>query len=109
MGWSVLIAELLKLFGPLLTDWLKSCTEERLERAAANLPAAESFGSEGKAVEALYDEAIDDLPRFAFIRRAALRRMKSAAVTPEGTVRRTPLTASEMREGRDLVGGVRNE
>jgi hypothetical protein len=108
MAWAGIIAALIELFGPLLTDWLKSCTEERLEDAAADLPATTSYANEGEAVGALFDAAIADLPRLAFVRRAALRRMKAASIDGK-KMRRAPLTAEEVREARDLVGGVRNE
>lgn len=99
---------ILELLGPLLQDWLKKCTEERLNQAAAELPDADTFANEGEAAAALFDRAIADLPRLAFVRRAALRRAK--AVSIEGKkIRTRPLTASEIAEGRDLVGGVRGE
>lgn len=108
MGWASIIAALLEVFGPILQDWLKECTKERLEDAAADLPDVGSYASEGAAVVAMFDTAIADLPRLAFVRRSALRRMKAASVR-DGKMRRAPLTAEEIREGRDLVGGVRNE
>lgn len=108
MGWAAIITALIELFGPLLANWLKECTEERLSNAAAELPDADSYASEGEAAAALFDRAISDLPRLAHVRRAALRRAKAIAV--EGKkIRTRPLTAAEMVEGRDLVGGVRGE
>jgi hypothetical protein len=108
MGWAAIVAALIELFGPLLQDWLKDCTAERLSDAARELPEPDTFGSEGEAASALFDRAISDLPRLAFVRRAALRRAKAAAVVGK-KIRRTPLTAAELAEGRDYVGGVKGE
>lgn len=106
MGWAALITQLFQLFEPLLEKWLASCTKQRLEDAADALPDAGTFGTEAAAVHAVFDRAIDDLPRWAFIRRGALARMKAAAVEGD-KVRTTPLTADERREVRDIVGGIR--
>jgi len=108
MVWTSLIAVLLELFGPLLADWLKGCTEERLANAAAELPPADTYGSEGEAATALFDRAIADLPRLAFVRRAALRRAKAVAVQGK-KIRRAKLTAAEIAEGLDFVGAVKGE
>lgn len=108
MGWASIVAALLAIFGPLISDWLKECTEEKLSDAADNLPEPSTFGSEGEATAALFDEAIARLPRLAFVRRAALRRMKAASIV-DGKLRTAPLTAEEIAEARDLVGGVRQE
>jgi hypothetical protein len=108
MQWVMIITAILELLGPLIQDWLKKCTEEKLSEAAGHLPEPSTFASEGAAAAALFDEAIASLPRLAFIRRAALRRAKLAAI--EGsTVRVRPLTESELEEGRDLVRGFRHE
>lgn len=104
---AAIIASLLSIFGPVLADWLKKCLEERLNDAAAGLPPAASFATEGAAVEALFDAAIDNLPRWAFIRRRSLERMKAASVTADGKLRTAPLTAEELREARDIVGAIR--
>ena len=108
MGWASLIAVLLELFGPLLADWLKGCTEERLANAAAALPPADTYGSEGEAAAALFDRAIADLPRLAFVRRAALRKAKQVAVQGK-KIRRAKLTAAEVAEGLDFIGAVKGE
>jgi hypothetical protein len=108
VGWLAIISALLTIFGPLIADWLKGCLEERLNEAAASLPPAETYASEGDASDALFDEAIRGLPRFAFARRAALRRAKAAAREGDG-IRTAPLTAAELDEARDLVGAVKNE
>ncbi len=81
MEWVAIIAALMQVFGPILAEWLKKCMEERMEEAAKNLPVASSFASEADAADALFDEMIAGLPRFAFIRRAAFRRMKQAAIS----------------------------
>lgn len=100
MGWSAIILALLEIFGPLIVAWLKAWLEDRLNRAAANLPAPESFGSPELARAALFDEAIADLPRFAFVRRALLRRMKATDANP------TPEALAELR---DLAAAAANE
>ncbi len=106
MGWAAIIAAIMEIFGPLLSDWLKECTEDRLSNATADLPPVGEFVSEGAAAYAMFDAAIADLPRFAFIRRRALERMRDRTV--EGAaIRRTPLTADELREARDIVRAVR--
>ncbi len=108
MGWAAIIAAILEVFGPILASWLKDCSKDKLTDAASSLPDPITFATEGAATAALFDEAISNLPRLAFIRRAALRRMKSAAIV-DGKLRRTPLTADEIAEARDLVGAVRND
>ena len=44
----------------------------------------------------MFDGAIDDLPRWAFVRRRALERMRDKSVEGDG-LRRVPLTAEELR------------
>jgi hypothetical protein len=106
MGWASIVALILELVGPLLEKWMAECTADRLESASAELPPATSFASQGDAATALFDKAIDDLPRFAFVRRRALERMRDKSV--EGDKLRTaPFTAEELREARDIVGHIR--
>lgn len=100
MGWSAIILALIQLFGPAIMAWLKAWLEGRMNKAAANLPAPESFGSPELARAALFDEVIADLPRFAFVRRAMLRRMKAESVNP---------TPDGMAEIRDLAMAVDRE
>lgn len=106
MGWAALITAIMELFGPLLSTWLADCTKDRLEDAAADMHEPVSFGGEGAAVGALFDKAIDNLPRFAFVRRRALERMKDKAVE-NGKLRTAPFTGEELREARDIVGHIR--
>jgi len=108
MGWFSIVAAILELLGPLLQSWLKDCTEERLANAAAELPPADTYGSEGEAAAALFDKAIADLPRLAFVRRAALRKAKAVAVQGK-KLRPAKLTAAEIAEGLDFVGAVKGE
>lgn len=96
MAWAAIISALLSIFGPLLLDWLKKWLDSRMVEAAARLPAAETFGSPELARAALFDEVIADLPRFAFGRRALLRRMKATAA--DGT-----MTADEAAEMKGLA------
>lgn len=99
MGWASIIAALLTIFGPMLIEWLKQWLESRMADAATRLPAVASFGSEGDARDALFDEAIRSLPRFAFARRSLLRRMKASA--KDGVV--------DEAEFRDLAASAENE
>jgi hypothetical protein len=108
MGWTVIIAALIRVLGPVLADWLEGCTKERLENAAAKLPAADTFASEGEAAAAVFDRAIADLPRWAKWRRNALARAKEVAVQG-AVIRREPLTESEVAEGLALTAFARAE
>ncbi|HVL15721.1 MAG TPA: hypothetical protein VM529_24325 [Gemmata sp.] len=106
MGWASLIAALIQLLGPVLQEWLKDCTEEKLKEAAAQLPKASTFGSEGAAAAALFDKAIANQKPWALLRRRALKKAKAAAVEGD-KVRRTPLSESEAKAAKKLVGGIR--
>ena len=108
MGWATIIATILELLGPILQDLLKSCMEDQLNDAAGELPAAETYGSDGLAAEALFNQAIANLPFWARFRKRALRRAKAVAVQGNA-LRTTPLTEAEIREGYSLVGSVRAE
>jgi hypothetical protein len=108
MGWAAIIAALIRVLGPVLADWLEGCTKERLENAAAKLPAADTFASEGEAAAAVFDRAIKDLPRWAKWRRKALARAKEVAVQGSA-IRREPLTADEVAEGLALTAPARAE
>jgi hypothetical protein len=102
VNWAALIMAIMEVLGPLLED----CGKERLKRAAERLPQPEKFGGEGEAAAALYDEAIRMTWRPLV--RLGLRRAKSASV--EGKkLRKRPLTADEMAEGRDFVDCIRME
>ena len=119
MGWAAIIAALLEFLGPLVQEWIKKCTEERLEEAALDLTPVDSFGGAEAATAALLDAAIADLPRRAFVRRQALRRLKAATAQrfADGSVEvgpttmkfTKPLTADELSEARDLCGAIRSE
>lgn len=100
MGWSAIILALIQVLGPILIEWLKKWLEDRLQQAAARLPAVESFGSPELARAALFDEAIASLPRFAFARRALLRRMKATDADP------SPEALAELR---DIAGAAEQE
>ena len=102
MGWAVLVSELLKVFGPLLTAWLQKWLESLLQKAAARMPDAKLYATPEQARLALLDEAIDAVPRLAFARRALLRRVRAHAGQPA-------LTTAEQAEFRDLVGAAENE
>lgn len=101
MGWAAIITALLQIFGPILGEWLKKWLDSLLNKAAARLPDAETFGSPDAARAALFDEAIASLPRFAFARRSLLRRMRA-----HGTGELTP---DQKAEFCDLAGAAENE
>lgn len=101
MGWAAIIAVILEIFGPLLAEWLQKWLDSLLNKAASRLPAASSFATEDMARGALFDEAIRSLPRFAFARRAMLRRMKASGLGS--------LTVNEEAEFRDLSAAAENE
>src|SRR5688572_7416325 len=108
MGWITIVASILELLGPIIQDLLKNCMEDQLNDAAADLPAVETYDSEGQAAEALFNQAIANLPFWARFRKRAMRRAKAVAVEGD-KVRRAALTEAEIREGFGLVGGVRAE
>ncbi|VTT96592.1 unnamed protein product [Gemmataceae bacterium] len=97
---SALITALLAFFGPILAELIKKW----LATAADRLPAAETFASEDQARDALFDQAIADLPKRARGRRALLRRLKGVAaasgVTSAGPAR--PVSAADAEELADL-------
>lgn len=79
MGWAAIITALLQIFGPILAEWLKKWLDSWLQATAAKLPDAGTYATDGEAQMALFDAAIAGLPRFAFGRRALLRRMRATA------------------------------
>ncbi len=100
MSWVALILGILELLAPLLED----CGKERLDRAAKRLPDADTFSSEGEAAAALFDEAI--AMTWRPLVRVGLRRAKAAAI--EGKkLRKRPLSAEEMAEGKELAACIR--
>lgn len=101
MGWAAIISAIISIFGPMLAEWLKKWLDSRLADVSQSLPAAESFGSPDLARAALFDAAIDSLPRWAFARRALLRRMKAHG---DG-----PVTGEAAAEFRDLAGSAAGE
>lgn len=111
MGWSALIMMLIQVLGPILVEWLRKWLDSRLARAAEKLPAMSSYASEHAARNALFDQAIADLPHLAYARRALLRRMKDASidagVTSQGAAR--PLTEEEATGLADLAGAAAEE
>lgn len=80
MGWSAIIAVIIQTLGPVLMEWLKKWLESRLQKAAGKLGEGAGFLSESAQQGALFDQAIDDLPRFALVRRMFLRSCRQAAV-----------------------------
>lgn len=110
MGWAALITMLIQVFGPILIEWLKKWLESRLSAAAEKLPAFATYGSEHEARDAMFNQAIADLPRLAFARRAMLRRMKAAAATA-GVTSTDPgrVSSDDLVELVDLAGAANDE
>jgi hypothetical protein len=106
--WAPIILAVLELLGPVLQDLLKDCMEEDLQDAAAELPDPETYGSQGEAAAALFDQAIEQTPRWRIRKRKAYRKAKAAAVVG-GTLRSWPLAEDEVREGCYLAGGAKAE
>lgn len=111
MGWSALIMMLIQVLGPILIEWLRKWLDNRMQLAAEQLPAFESYPTEHDAREALFAKAVADLPRRAFARRALLRRLQSTAaacgVTSAGAIR--PPSEAEYAELADLAGAAAEE
>jgi hypothetical protein len=103
---SGIIALLIQLVGPLIPVLIENCTKKTLKAAAKDLPPADEFESEGAAATALIDAAIANLRKGAVVRRKALLALKQKAVVGS-KVRRAPLTAAELKEGKKLVKGIR--
>jgi hypothetical protein len=102
VNWVAIVA----IFEAVLGALMENCAKTRLERAAKRLPPAEKYGSEGEAASALIDEAISMTWRPMV--RLGLRRMKSAVI--EGKkLRKRPLTADELAEGKELLACVSGE
>ena len=80
MTWAAIITAIIQIFGPMLAEWLKKWLDSWLNKAAAEMTGgpngvAEVAGEAFAACE-LLDKAIQMLPRFAFGRRALLRRIR---------------------------------
>lgn len=101
MGWAAIISALLSVFGPMLIKWLQEWLASRFAEVAAALPDVATFGTPAEARNALFDGAIASLPRFAFARRALLRRMKAHGDEP--------LTGDAAAEFRDMAGAAASE
>lgn len=103
MGWSAVILFLIELFGPALVEWLLRWLDNRLVMAATLLPSPTSYPTEADARAALFDQAIDSLPRFAFARRTLLRVLRDIAV------RGGPLTPEDGAAVRDAGRAAEEE
>lgn len=92
MSWSVIVLELIKLFGPFLKELIQKWLDKRLHQAAELLPPMASYGSEHDARNALFDKAVDITK--GPIRRILLRRLRSASsaagVTSSGPAAELP-------------------
>lgn len=99
MGWAAIITFIVQTFGPILAEWLKKWLDNLLNRTAANMPEAATYGSESAARGALFDEAIASLRWFHFGKRALLRSMKRHA--DQGTL--------DVAELKDLAGAAESE
>lgn len=109
MEWVALIGVLLEVFGPAIKKWMESCLEEKLQEAALALPPVASYACEADATDALFDEAIRNLPFWAINRKRALAAMKAAAREPDGKVRRRALDAAELSQARAFGVACRGE
>lgn len=107
MGWELLLAQLLSVLIPMLVAWIQKWIEGRLKKASERLPAVHTYASEADAAVAVFDAAIEDLPRWAFLKRALLRRAKAACVK-NGKVM-TEASAEDAVELRDLANALDNE
>ena len=110
MNWAAIIATLINTLIPILTEWLSQWLDTKLKSAASSL-GKKSFGTNEKAVAALFDTAIGDTPRFAFGRRTLLRRLKASAVAQADTLAAGAfsLSPNEIDEISDAAGSAENE
>jgi len=98
--WVTIIAGLIEVFGPVLADWLKAFLAHLFTRAAAELPAPETFGgadNADKAHSALCSKALDLLPRRAVGRRLLVRAMRRHGPSPG------PDAMEEMKELAEIA------
>lgn len=96
---SAIIAAIIAIVGPIIAEWLKKWLENILSRAATRLEGR-AFGNDTLARSALLDEAIGLTPRFAFARRALLRKLKAT---------NGDLSPDDVEAIRDLAGAAENE
>lgn len=110
MAWIAIITEVLKLFGPVLAEWFSKLLESLFKKAAERLPPPESFATPAAAQAALFDAALEHLPRRAPARRTLLRRLKAAAVSRAlAKTPHVPLTPAEFVELNDAAQAAESE
>lgn len=80
MGWAAIIAAIISVLGPILVDWFKKLLDKWFKKAVTTLKAPEEYGTPQDTVGALFDAAIDGLPKAAYVRRTALRALKRVAL-----------------------------
>lgn len=71
MTWVLIISGILRVFGPLLAEWIQNWLDGHLKRSAA---ALEADGVEPSR-DALFEHAIASLPVFAVGKRELLNHM----------------------------------
>lgn len=105
MSWTLIIGLIVALL-PYLISWL----QKLFAKTAKSLPEPDTFATPEAATVALFDAAIQELPKRKYGRRMLLRVLKRIAVarapevfaTARGeTVTATPLTADEAAELAD--------
>jgi len=101
MQWAAIFAALWKIFGPYIDKVIQAILDKWLNRAAEQLPPADSFKDQADAQRAAIGKAIEILPRFAFARKGLLRRMKAKIGQK--------ITAEDAEELRDLSAAAENE
>lgn len=79
MSWAAIIAAILQIFGPLISEWLKKWLESRLVKASKTVGAGADGVDDAARIGALMDAALADTPRVAFARRALIRRIRAYA------------------------------
>jgi hypothetical protein len=106
MTWATIITAIMAVVGPMLAQWITSWLSSHLNKTAATLPDAPTFGAEASAHAALLDAAITACPRFAFGRRIMLRIVKGiSAKHLDGS----PLSADEKALLTDAGSAADNE
>lgn len=104
MGIGAIIAAILTIVGPILSDLLKRWLDKLLNRAAAELGTSVtvSGANDGAAAKVLLKKALDMTPRVRVFRRALLRSMIHE-VPPVVTAGQTKLPKAVSNEMKALA------
>lgn len=108
MSWAAIIAAILQVLGPILVEWLRKWLDTRLARAAEKLGDT-VYASEHEARDAMFDQAIADLPHHAHRRRRLLKRMKDAAAAAGVTSAGGILAEADAIELSELAAAAAEE